>query len=193
MALGVCTAATVMNRASVRAMPIRVLTVAVESEKLSAPSRYGRIRVRAPLDGLDNGECQAYQLRNCLSLEVRNSRRTEWVDDKQADFELYRMQAEIAKVLGSPVRLRILNLIGDGEVANGTLLDDLGISRANLSQHLAVLRRAGVVSVRRDGPHVYYRLTFPEIKDLCSTMREILAKHLTESGRQGKRLMRRAR
>lgn len=103
------------------------------------------------------------------------------------------MQAEIARVLGNPVRLRLLNLIGDGEVANGALRDALGISPANLSQHLAILRRAGVVAVRRDGQHVYYRLTFPEIRTLCSTMREILAKHLTASGRQGQALLRRIR
>lgn len=108
----------------------------------------------------------------------------------RTDLELYRMQAEIARVLGSPVRLRILNLIGDREVAYGALLDDLGVSKANLSQHLAILRKAGIVSVRRDGVHVSYRLTFPEIKDLCATMREVLARHLRESGRQGRRLAR---
>jgi ArsR family transcriptional regulator len=107
------------------------------------------------------------------------------------DRELYRMQAETAKVLANPVRLRILDLIGDGEVANGALLTTLGISRANLSQHLALLRRAGIVTERREAVRVYYRLTFPEIKGLCAAMREILAKHLTESGRRGKRLMRR--
>lgn len=112
-------------------------------------------------------------------------------DARQAEIELYRMQAEIAKVLANPTRLRILSLIGDGEAPNGALLEALGISKPNLSQHLAILRRAGVVSVRREGLHVYYRLTFPEIKDLCSAMREILARHLTETGRQGKRLMRR--
>ncbi|MBI2159186.1 MAG: winged helix-turn-helix transcriptional regulator [Candidatus Rokubacteria bacterium] len=111
----------------------------------------------------------------------------------RADAELYRMQAEIAKVLGNPVRLRVLSLIGDREVAYGALLDDLGVSKANLSQHLAILRRAGVVSVRRDGVHVHYRLTLPEIKDLCSAMRDILAKHLDANGRQGQRLIRRVR
>jgi ArsR family transcriptional regulator len=104
--------------------------------------------------------------------------------------EIYRMQAEIAKTLGHPLRLRILNLIGGREISYGALLDDLGVSRANLSQHLAILRKAGIVSVRRTGAHVHYRLTFPEIKDLCSTMRDILARHLNESGRQGKLLMR---
>ncbi|MBI4269703.1 MAG: hypothetical protein A3F92_14600 [Candidatus Rokubacteria bacterium RIFCSPLOWO2_12_FULL_71_22] len=108
----------------------------------------------------------------------------------RADLELYRMQAEIAKVLGNPVRLRVLNVIGDREVAYGALLDDLGVSKANLSQHLAILRKAGVVSVRRDGVHVYYRLTFPEIRDLCATMRDVLAQHLRANGRQGRRLER---
>ena len=113
--------------------------------------------------------------------------------DPRTEMELYRRQAEIAKVLGNAVRLRVLNLIGDGEVAYADLVDTLGVSKANLSQHLGVLRSAGVVSVRRDGVRVYYRLTFPEIKTLCSAMREILAKHLNESGRQGKLLMRQAR
>jgi len=115
------------------------------------------------------------------------------VNPRQADVELYRMQAEIAKVLGNPVRLRALNLIGDREVAYGALLDDLGVSKANLSQHLAILRKAGVVSVRRDGVHVYYRLTLPEITSLCAAMRELLAKHLDANGRQGQRLSRRVR
>ena len=99
------------------------------------------------------------------------------------------MQAEMAKVLAHPVRLRILNLIGDHEIAYGALLDDLGVSKANLSQHLAILRRGGVLSVRRDGVHVHYRLMFPEITDLCAAMRGILAKHLNESGRRGELLM----
>lgn len=108
----------------------------------------------------------------------------------RGDAELYRMQAEIAKVLAHPVRLRILNRIGAGEVANGALLDDLGVSKTNLSQHLAILRRAGIVSVRREGPHVHYRLTLPEIKELCSAMRDILAKHLTQNAREVRRLLR---
>lgn len=111
---------------------------------------------------------------------------------QQSDLELYRMQAEIAKVLANSVRLRILDQIGTGEVAYGTLLSVLGISKTNLSQHLAILRKGGILSVRREGVHVHYRMTYPEIKGLCSAMRRILAKHLKESGRQAKLLMRRA-
>ena len=106
------------------------------------------------------------------------------------ELDLYRMQAAIAKALGNPVRLQILNLIGDREVAYGALLDDVGVSKANLSQHLALMRNVGIVAVRRDGAHAHYRLTFPEIKALCSAMRDILAKHLRRHARQGQRLRR---
>jgi ArsR family transcriptional regulator len=102
------------------------------------------------------------------------------------------MQAEIAKVLANPVRLRILDQIGTGEVPYGTLLSRLGISKTNLSQHLSILRKGGILTVRREGVHVHYRLSYPEIKSLCSAMRDILAKHLKESGQQAKLLMRQA-
>jgi DNA-binding transcriptional ArsR family regulator len=111
---------------------------------------------------------------------------------KDAEMELFRLQAQIAKSLAHPVRLRILSRIGTGEVAYGTLYAELGVSKANLSQHLAVLRQSGVLSVRREGVHVHYRLTYPEIKSLCETMREVLAKHLHAAGRQARGLMRRA-
>lgn len=110
---------------------------------------------------------------------------------RRPDTHLYQMQAEIAKILANPTRLQILNRIGKGEVSYAALLDELRVSKANLSQHLAILRKGGVITVRRDGVLAYCRLTFPEIKDLCSAMRDILAKHLSESGRQGKLLMRR--
>lgn len=110
---------------------------------------------------------------------------------EQSDLQLYQMQAEIAKVMANPLRLRILDRIGTGEAAYGDLLAGLGISKTNLSQHLAILRKSGIVTVRRDGVHLHYRLTYPEIKELCSVMRGVLAKHLRESGRQAKLLMRR--
>ncbi len=110
---------------------------------------------------------------------------------RDAELELYRMQAEMAKALAHPVRLRILNLIGDHEVPYGALLDDVGVTKANLSQHLGVLRKAGVLAVRRDGVYVHYRLRFPEFRDLCVSMRSILAKHLNETGRRGRLLIRR--
>jgi DNA-binding transcriptional ArsR family regulator len=105
--------------------------------------------------------------------------------------DVYQMQAEIAKVLANPVRLRIVHRIGAGEVPYGQLLAELGISKTNLSQHLGVLRRGGLVTDRRHAGRMYFRLTYPEITDLCAAMRDILVKHLSENGRQGRILLRR--
>ena len=109
---------------------------------------------------------------------------------RDAEVQLYQMQADIAKALANPIRLRILNRVGADEVPYGVLRVHLGISKANLSQHLAILRTSGVLAVRREGGQVHYRLTYPEIKELCQTMRELLAKHLATTGRQAQLLMR---
>jgi ArsR family transcriptional regulator len=111
---------------------------------------------------------------------------------RRTDDDLFEMQADIARALANPTRLRILSLIGSREVPYRTLLRGLGISKANLSQHLSILRRDGVVAMRRDGVHTHCRLTFPEIKDLCATMRNILTRRLDDGGRQARLLRRRA-
>jgi len=54
------------------------------------------------------------------------------------------------------------------------LLEQLSISKANLSQHLTILKRAGVVSTRRDGKHIYCSLAIPEVKQACQLIRNVL-------------------
>ena len=106
---------------------------------------------------------------------------------RDAELHLYQLQADIAKALANPVRLRVLDLIGGREVSYAALLAGLGISKTNLSQHLAILRKSAVLAVRREGRHVFYRLRYPEIKSVCGTMRGVLAKHLAAGGRQARR------
>ncbi len=107
--------------------------------------------------------------------------------------DLFVLQANIAKALGHPTRLRILDLIGHREVPYATLLGKLRIAKANLSQHLAVLRASAVLTVRREGRGVFYRLRYPEIKTVCETMRGVLATHLRAERAQADALMRRVR
>jgi ArsR family transcriptional regulator len=107
--------------------------------------------------------------------------------------DLFELQANIAKALGHPTRLRILDLVGRQEVSYATLLRKLRIAKANLSQHLAVLRASAVLTVRREGRGVFYRLRYPEIKTLCETMRGVLATHLRAERAQAGALMRRVR
>ncbi|MEY9877972.1 DNA-binding transcriptional ArsR family regulator [Streptacidiphilus sp. MAP12-33] len=96
---------------------------------------------------------------------------------------LYQRKAEFFRLLGHPVRIRTLELLSVGPTTVRALLDDIGVEPAYLSQQLAVLRRAGVVTSRREGPLVVYRLTGPDVADLLRVARRILAELLTEQQR----------
>lgn len=87
---------------------------------------------------------------------------------------LYQAKAEFFKTLGHPVRIRVLELLSIREHAVSELLSDLEVESANLSQQLAVLRRAGLVRTRKQGSAVYYSLTSPEVSQLMAVARSIL-------------------
>lgn len=86
------------------------------------------------------------------------------------DIERFRAAADICRALTDPKRLALLHQLRDGERTAGTLATDLGCTLANASQHLAVLRHAGLVTSRRDGTSIHYRLAVPEILDACDTV-----------------------
>jgi DNA-binding transcriptional ArsR family regulator len=90
------------------------------------------------------------------------------------DVRIYERQAEICKAFAHPVRLMILDLIAKREMPSADLQESLGITKANLSQHLTVLRTAGVVIVRREGKHVFCSLAMPEVKQACELVRKVL-------------------
>ncbi|MFE6871529.1 ArsR/SmtB family transcription factor [Kitasatospora sp. NPDC057692] len=93
---------------------------------------------------------------------------------------LYQHKAEFFKTLGHPVRIRVLELLSEREHAVAELLPEVGVEAAHLSQQLAILRRTGVVASRREGVSVVYRLTSPEIGELLTVARSILATLLTD-------------
>jgi len=88
--------------------------------------------------------------------------------------ELFEMQAETCKVLANPKRLEILYALKDGEKTVGDLVDILGVPKANVSQHLSLMRNRGIVKTRRDGTHVYYRVCNGKVNQACALMREVL-------------------
>jgi ArsR family transcriptional regulator len=92
---------------------------------------------------------------------------------------LYQLKAEFFKTLGHPVRIRVLELLVERDRAVAELIPELGIEPANLSQQLAVLRRAGLVVARKEGSAVHYSLTSPEVAELLSVARRILTSVLT--------------
>ena len=70
-----------------------------------------------------------------------------------------------------------------GERSVSDLASLLGIRKANISQHLMVLRAKGIVTPRRDGQTIFYRLASPKVIQACDLMREVLLEHLARSGR----------
>jgi ArsR family transcriptional regulator len=90
------------------------------------------------------------------------------------DFRIYERQAQICRAFANPVRLMILDLVSGGEIPSSDLQETLGITRANLSQHLAVLKTAGIVVLRREGKQVYCSMAMPEVKQACQVVRKVL-------------------
>lgn len=94
---------------------------------------------------------------------------------------LYEAKADLFRTLGHPTRIRVLELLQDGPKQVRDLLVALDIEASNLSQQLAVLRRAGLVTSSREGSTVSYALSTPHLADLLAAGRHILAAKLTTS------------
>jgi DNA-binding transcriptional ArsR family regulator len=92
--------------------------------------------------------------------------------------EIYTLQAEVLKTLASPRRLEILHRLADGPCEVGRLAGELGMTQPNASQHLALLRNAGVVEAERVGREVRYRLADPDAMVACSIMRSVLQRRI---------------
>jgi len=97
--------------------------------------------------------------------------------------EVYERQVGICKAFANPTRLRILDLVARHDCAASDLQKRLSISKANLSQHLAILKAAGVLATHREGKRVYCRLAIPEVKKACALIRNVLRAQI-RNGRQ---------
>lgn len=92
--------------------------------------------------------------------------------------ELIKLQAEICKTLSDPKRLMLIHALREGEMSVSRLTLELGLPQANVSQHLAILRERGIVTTRREGTNIYYRLANEKIAQACDLVREVLADQL---------------
>jgi rhodanese-related sulfurtransferase/DNA-binding transcriptional ArsR family regulator len=96
---------------------------------------------------------------------------------KQALFDEF---ARVGKVLASGRRIELLDVLANGERTVEGLARQLGLSVANTSQHLQVLRQAGLVTTRREGTSVHYRLAAPEVFELWRALRTLASSRLAE-------------
>ena len=87
-------------------------------------------------------------------------------------------RAEFLRVLGHPVRVRIIDLLRDGEQSVGALQAELNLESSGTSQHLGVLRRHGVLETRKEGTTVFYQVRDPRTFQLLDSARQIISSSL---------------
>ncbi len=81
--------------------------------------------------------------------------------------------ARALKAISHPLRLKILCVVGDQEVCVQDIVEAVGTSQSNISQHLAILRDKGVLQTRKDANRVFYRVADPRTLQLIILMREV--------------------
>jgi rhodanese-related sulfurtransferase len=103
--------------------------------------------------------------------------------DRTLKTEMYQEFARVGKALANPRRLELLDLLAQGERSVEVLAGraDLGLTTA--SNHLQILKQAGLVSTRKEGTRVYYRLAGTDIAALWAELRDVASTHLAEVDR----------
>ena len=96
-----------------------------------------------------------------------------------ADAQFFKLQSEICKTLADPKRLMILHELRGGEMSVGHIVSRLGLTQANVSQHLAIMRERGIVKTRREGTSIYYSLASPRIGEACDLVQQVLEEQLS--------------
>jgi ArsR family transcriptional regulator len=96
------------------------------------------------------------------------------------DKTIYELQAEVCKTIASPKRLEIISALKEGEKSVTELVEILGVPKANVSQHLAMMRHKGILKARRKGVNIYYSISNPKVVEACSLMKEVLTEMMRE-------------
>ncbi len=100
--------------------------------------------------------------------------------EQEREEQLYRLQADLCRVLAEPTRLRLLSLLCEGPRAVKDLVEATGERQAKISQHLAIMRQRGIVHTQRVGTEIHYSLTDPRILEACRITRDVLLQQLTQ-------------
>jgi len=107
---------------------------------------------------------------------------------------IYELHADLCKIFSNAKRVEIIDSLKDKEMSASELIARIGLSKANLSQHISVLKLKGVILARREGVNIYYRIANPKILQACQLIREVLFEQFREKRKivSGARHMRRA-
>lgn len=102
--------------------------------------------------------------------------------DQQREGRIYDLHAEMCKTLSSSLRLRILNTLRERERGVSELAAAMDVPIANLSQHLNMMKGRGILTARRQGRAVYYRVANPKMLRAFDLLREVLFERLEATG-----------
>ena len=105
----------------------------------------------------------------------------ERVKKEQPDWEVFERQSRICKAFANPIRLYILHQLGKKDWSVAELQEMLEISVPNLSQHLAILKSAGVIVTHRTGKRVFCSLAIPEVRQACNLIHDVLRRQIKDS------------
>jgi DNA-binding transcriptional ArsR family regulator len=94
---------------------------------------------------------------------------------------LRKFKAEIFQALSHPTRIAIVEVLRDGELSAGAIVDRIGLEQANASQHLAVLRARNIVTCRKEGNQVFYAVRDPLLIDMLDSMRRYFLLHIEDA------------
>lgn len=100
---------------------------------------------------------------------------------RETGLPISEVKAEMFRALAHPARIRILDALSDGEYSVSEMQPGIGIESSHLSQQLGVLRRAGLVTTRKEGQSVFYALKDPLISELLDVAKRLLISSLTET------------
>ena len=95
----------------------------------------------------------------------------------KATKRLYRLKAEVVAAAGHPIRLAVIDFLKDGEQCVCDIATHVGARRSNVSRHLAVMLKAGIVDCRKDGLKMIYSLKTPCILNFLSCVTDVLRDH----------------
>lgn len=96
------------------------------------------------------------------------------------DKKIFELHADVCKALGHPLRIEVIDLLQEKEYCFSDILEVTGGLKSNLSQHLSVMTRKGILKVRRDGQCSYFSLSSKKVARACRLMREVLIDNLKE-------------
>jgi DNA-binding transcriptional ArsR family regulator len=88
--------------------------------------------------------------------------------------KIYELHADVCKTMGHPLRIEVIYLLQENELCFSDILEATGGLKSNLSQHLSIMTKKGILIMRREGKYNYYSLASKKVSQACQLMREVL-------------------